>query len=72
MTSTKGDIMHTKRCSVCHTLNEQACKYHSGFALCPKCFDSFEEIDRLTAQRMVDLEQRVEAMEERWSKEFRK
>lgn len=72
MTYKKGDIMHTKRCNVCRTLHEQECRYYSGIALCPECFDNFEEIDRLTAQRMVDLEQRVEAMEERWSKEFRK
>lgn len=72
MTYKKGDIMHTKRCSVCHMLNEKACRYHSGFALCPECFDSFEEIDRLTTQRMVAMEQRVEAIEQRLSKEFRK
>lgn len=72
MTYEKGDTMHTRQCGVCKTRSLQACRYHSGFALCPTCFDDFEEIDRLTTQRVVDLEQRVEAMEQRLSKEFRK
>lgn len=63
--------MHTRLCGVCSRL-VKACRYHSGLALCPVCFDNFEEIDQLTTQRVADLEQRVETMEQRLRKEFRK
>ncbi len=72
MTYEKGDTMHTKQCDVCKTWSLEPCRYHSGFALCPTCFADFEEIDRLTTQRMVDLEQRVEMLEQRLRNEFRK
>jgi hypothetical protein len=44
----KGDVMHTRRCGVCSRLNSICCYYHSESALCPECYENFEEIDRIT------------------------